>query len=93
MRHEIYRRAVARLQVLHPEFDAASYLASRLNKSPKAIYAYLIGDAVPCVIDEEQIFLICEYPEGYAEKARFVFAHPPFEVVLKSVPVAGKVKS
>lgn len=73
MRHEIYRRAVARLQQRHPEYDAASYLASRLNKSVKAIYSYLCGDAIPSVMDEEQLLLICEYPEGFLEKQVFVF--------------------
>ena len=73
IRHDIYRRAVAHLQTIHPEYDAASYLASRLNKSHQSIYAYLSGDAVPSVTDEEQFFLICEYPQAFSEKMQFTF--------------------
>lgn len=72
-RADIYRAALSHLEQTHPELNAVKYLSSRMNHSPQLIYAWCEGSSVPSLLDEENLFLLCDFCTGFEHKARFVF--------------------
>ena len=74
-REDIYRASIEHYRGMYPKLDAYEIIASRLSMTPKSLYAKVSGERHFTVLEEEQFFSMCNFPDGFDMKRDFVF-HP-----------------
>jgi hypothetical protein len=74
-REEIYKAAIAHYRSAFPTLDAYEVIASRMYITPKNLRAKVAGERHFSVHEEEMLFAVCLFPEGFNLKCNFVF-HP-----------------
>ncbi len=73
-RSEIYKRALSAFRVAFPQYDAITYLASRMNMSANSLYAKIEDSERHFTVFEEELFArMCYYPALFTLKAQWVF--------------------
>ena len=81
LRTQIYSEAIERYESFNSRTNPVKDIAQRLFISHQQLYAVLSGERYFTLQQEEQFFLICNFPEAYKRKAQMCFPHlyPPTE--------------
>ena len=64
-REQVYRLAVERFRSNNPQYDAITMLSTRIGIGVKMLYAVLSGNRNLSVVQQDQLFRECNFPEAY----------------------------